>query len=263
VALNMIDVAEAMGIKIDVAGLAKRLGCPVVLVVSTEGKGIGELKQAICAAVANPPVPTAKITYAPSLGQAITALLPAVNAIGTSRGADPRWLAPRLLEGDDLARAIVDGRVEDETLARLREGLADDVDILLADGRYGFANRITQEMVSRKSRLSRSLSDRIDRVILNRLLGIPIFLAVMYLMCMWTINIGGAFIDFFNQFTGTLTVDGFASLLKGLISPEWLTVLLAKGIGGGIQVSRGPSCLRSAPSPLRPGAWPRMASATT
>jgi ferrous iron transport protein B len=236
VALNMIDVAEAMGMKIDVPGLAERLGCPVVPVIATEGKGVGELKQAVVEAVANPPVPTAEIAYAQSLEQAIAELLPALGAIAAGSAADPRWLATRLLEGDDLAGAIVGGRVEGETLARLRDGLADDVDILLADGRYGFANRVTQATVSRKSRVSRNLSDRIDRVILNRVLGIPIFLLVMYLMFMFTINVGGAFIDFFDLFAGTLVVDGFAALLNGLGTHEWLTVLLANGIGGGIQV---------------------------
>jgi Fe2+ transport system protein B len=189
VALNMIDVAEAMGMKIDVPGLAERLGCPVVPVIATEGKGVGDLKQAVVEAVASPPVPSAEITYAQRLEQAIAELLPAVGAIAAGSAADPRWLAARLLEGDDLAGAIVGGRVEGETLARLRDGLADDVDILLADGRYGFANRVTQDTVSRKSRVSRNLSDRMDRVILNRVLGIPIFLLVMHLMFMFTISV--------------------------------------------------------------------------
>ncbi|MCB2100065.1 MAG: ferrous iron transport protein B, partial [Rhodobacterales bacterium] len=69
----------------------------------------------------------------------------------------------------------------------------------------------------------------------HRALGIPIFLGVMYLMFMFTINIGGAFIDFFDIFVGTLLVDGLGTLMANLGSPEWLIALLAGGVGGGIQ----------------------------
>jgi ferrous iron transport protein B len=67
-------------------------------------------------------------------------------------------------------------------------------------------------------------------------LGIPIFLGVMYLMFMFTINVGGAFIDFFDLFVGALLVDGLSELLTEFGSPSWLTTLVANGIGGGVQV---------------------------
>ena len=76
----------------------------------------------------------------------------------------------------------------------------------------------------------------IDRVVLSRGLGIPIFLAAMYLMFLFTINIGGAFVDFFNDVGAALFKDGFGALLHGLGSPDWLVVLLADGAGGGLQV---------------------------
>jgi ferrous iron transport protein B len=114
--------------------------------------------------------------------------------------------------------------------------LGDDIDISLADARYGFVNQVTGDTVHRKSQVKRSTSDTIDRVVLNRVVGIPIFLLAMYLMFMFTINIGGAFIDFFDIFTGTILVDGLGQWMTSLGSPEWLTVLVANGIGGGIQV---------------------------
>jgi ferrous iron transport protein B len=90
--------------------------------------------------------------------------------------------------------------------------------------------------VVRTKEIKRTLSDSIDRVVLNRALGIPIFLLAMHLMFMFTINIGGAFIDMFDIISGAIFVDGFAQLLGGIGSPEWLTVVLANGAGGGIQV---------------------------
>jgi ferrous iron transport protein B len=75
----------------------------------------------------------------------------------------------------------------------------------------------------------------LDRLLLHRWLGIPIFLAVMYLMFLFTINVSAAFIDFFDQSAQTIFVDGFAQLLQRIGSPGWLIALLADGVGGGIQ----------------------------
>ena len=71
---------------------------------------------------------------------------------------------------------------------------------------------------------------------LSRYFGIPVFLGVMYLMFMFAINIGGAFIDFFDGVAGALFVDGLGELMRGIGTPEWLVILLANGAGGGIQV---------------------------
>jgi ferrous iron transport protein B len=236
VALNMMDAAESAGLRIDVPGLARRLGCPVVPMVAARNRGIDELRQAIAQAVARPAEPSAEIPYAAGLEQAVRVLVDLLAERADAVGADPRWLAVRLLEGDDLARSLAGPTVDNEVLAGLRAALPDDIDILLADGRYGFANRITRETVRRGLQLAQSRSDRIDRVVLGRVLGIPIFLLVMYLMFMFTISIGTAFIDFFEIFVGTLVVDGFAALLNSLGSPQWLTVVLAQGAGGGVQV---------------------------
>ena len=90
--------------------------------------------------------------------------------------------------------------------------------------------------VKKASQLKRSTSDKIDRVVLNRTLGIPVFLAVMYLMFMLTINVGSAFIDFFDIITGTFLVEGLGYVLSQANAPPWMVFLLADGVGGGIQV---------------------------
>lgn len=236
VALNMIDVAESFEMEIDVEKLAQYLGCPVVPVVAVDNQSIDKLKHTLAESVRAPVVSAVEITHDASLEQAVGELIPLLGGAAQQAGADPRWLATRLLEGDDLARGIAADAVPVERLEALCAGLTDDVDILLADGCYGFANRVTQDSVKRKSQTSRNRSDRIDRVMLNRALGIPIFLAVMYLMFMFTINIGGSLIDFFDLFTGTLLVDGLAEIMGAMGSPDWSTVLIANGIGGGVQV---------------------------
>ncbi|WP_089725626.1 Fe(2+) transporter permease subunit FeoB [Candidatus Thiosymbion oneisti] len=236
VVLNMVDVAEEKGRRVNAAGLANRLGCPVLPVVASRGNGIEALKRALLEAVEQKPVPTVEIRYDTILEDAITGLVPKLSLVAERNGDSPRWLAARLLEGDDLARELVGDAVSETELKAIAGDVAEEIDILLADARYGLAHALARDVIEQKGKVSTNRSDRIDRVMLNRVLGIPIFLLAMYLMFMFTINIGGAFIDFFDILAGTLFVDGFAEVLGRLGSPEWLTVGLAGGIGGGIQV---------------------------
>ncbi len=89
-------------------------------------------------------------------------------------------------------------------------------------------------MRRQEGKLSRSISDKIDAVLLHRAFGIPFFFVVMYLMFMFSINIGSAFIDFFDISVGAILVDGGHYLLDGHL-PVWLVTVIADGVGGGVQ----------------------------
>jgi ferrous iron transport protein B len=119
--------------------------------------------------------------------------------------------------------------------AKLATELGEEPDLVMSDLRYGRVREITRQTVNRAREVSRTLTDRIDALVLNRVLAIPVFLLAMYLTFMVTINVGGAFIDFFDQFTGAITVDGFRAVLEALGLPALLVTLLADGVGGGIQ----------------------------
>ena len=108
-------------------------------------------------------------------------------------------------------------------------------DIAAAVAHYADARRLAGAALKNAVPAVHPLTERIDHLVLHRWLGVPIFLLLMYLMFMFTIKFGGAFIDFFDQAAGALFVDGFGALLAILGAPEWLAVLLARGIGGGIQ----------------------------
>jgi ferrous iron transport protein B len=108
--------------------------------------------------------------------------------------------------------------------------------VLLADRRYTLANDVAHRVVTRPNATVGMLSDRVDRVVMHRIWGVPIFLAAMYLMFMFTINVGGAFIDVFDGVAGALFVDGTRELLVAAGAPAWLIVVAADGVGGGIQV---------------------------
>ncbi|MBU1236532.1 MAG: Fe(2+) transporter permease subunit FeoB [Gammaproteobacteria bacterium] len=233
-ALNMTDVAEAKGMQVDAAALARELGCPVVPVIASAGNGISELKRAVGRAAQDKPRATARVAFGDGLDRIVDTLSLEIEVAVPAETAAPRWLAVRLLEGDDLARRIAGGTLANRA-NELAATLDDDLDILIADARYSLANRVANAAVTRSGEIARDLTDRIDRVVLNRTLGIPIFLFMMYLMFMFTINIGGAFIDFFDQAAAALVVDGFGEVLGNFGAPEGLNVLLAKGIGGGLQ----------------------------
>ncbi len=239
IALNMIDAARLKGVAIDVDELSNLLGCPVVPISASTGEGIRHLKEVINRAAQDKPIPSLDIPYAPALEQAIDKLSPLLQPLAEQHRCDRRWLTVRLLEDDTLAKQIA-GHELKGTVAALQRQIeteaADEIDILAADARYGFVNSLTQRFVIHTQQLNRHTTERIDALVLNRFLGIPIFLLVMYLMFMFTINIGSAFIDFFEQVTGAFFVDGLAFVLNQMNWPEWLVVLIAQGAGGGVQV---------------------------
>ncbi len=239
VVLNMMDSAERKGIKIDVGLLSKKLGCPVIPVTAASLQGIENLKTVINRSAVDKPVPSAVVNYDPILEQAIDQLSRKVTGAAAQHHCDERWLAIRLLEDDTLAKQFAGSEwtnLAKKIQASVEQEIGDDIDIVAADARYDFVNKLTQDCVIKLTEVSRDVSDRIDRVVLNRFLGIPVFLFVMYLMFMFTINFGTAFVDFFDQLVAAFLVDGLSVLLTNWHWPEWLIVLLTDGVGGGIQV---------------------------
>jgi ferrous iron transport protein B len=252
-ALNMMDAVKQRGIKIDMAFLEDKLGCPVIPISASTKDGIGALKAAINSAAITKPIPSSIISYIPELEQAINDISPLLIEAAQQNHCDLRWLAVRLLEDDTLARQIVGDTFTQgptpsgtqvnsplQTAAQLQRRVEtetdDEIDILAADARYGFVNELTGGAVCKLTEVTRHTTDKIDNIVLNRFLGIPIFLLVMYAMFMFTINIGSAFVDFFDQSIGALLIDGLGLVLTDLNWPQWLIVLITNGIGGGIQV---------------------------
>jgi len=237
--LNMMDAVKQRGIKIDCDFLAGQLGCPVIPITASTKDGISTLKAQINSAAITKPIPSVKINYAAALEQAIEDISPKLLGIANQHHCDLRWLAVRLLEDDTLAKQFA-GKTLMPIVAGLQRRVEietdDEIDILAADARYGFVNELIQGAVCKLNEVSRHTTEKIDNIVLNRFLGIPVFLSVMYAMFMFTINIGSAFVDFFDQSAGALLVDGLGLVLAEIHLPQWLIVLITKGIGGGIQV---------------------------
>ncbi len=238
VVLNMIDVAKEKGIKIDAKALSNRLGCDVIPVVASRNDGVEPLKQAIDTHLkTKKTIKPVQVRYSDSIEKALSSLESNVAAKASELKVSSRWLAGRLLEGDNSLESLMPAAALAEvTDARniLQASEDEDVDILFADARYRFIDALTSGVVARSQSISKSITQKIDSVVLSRMFGLPIFFGIMYLMFMFSINIGSAFIDFFDIFFGTIFVDGVHHVMDSLGAPEFLTTLLTS-IGGGIQ----------------------------
>ncbi len=240
VVLTKIDRAAAAGMTVDAAHLAVHLGCPVVPVNATTREGIVTIRHALQAALENPPRPEAHISYPSEVETIISAWKPSLEPLRSATGLPARYAALRLLEGDEsLEESVFSDRLLPpegviESRKALERELGEEPDIIIADGRYGFIHGISRDVITRKPSRE-SITEKIDNVVMNRWLGVPVFLTAMYLVFWSTISFGGAFIDFFDILFGTIFVDGAGALLGAVGAPPWMVGVLADGIGAGIQ----------------------------
>ena len=233
IALNMMDVARKRGVAVDAGVLAARLGCPVVPIVATTREGMSELKARTLAAADKRQTSGFPLALDEAVEQALLRLEP---LLADSPEANRRWLALKLLEGDDEGAPTAQTAAVAGVRQWVSERFGKDLGLAIADSRYTHAHTLAREVIRESGTQKRTFSDRIDGLVLGRWSGVPIFLGVMYLMFLFTINVGGAFIDLFDGVAGALFVDGLGALISAAGGPAWLRVLLADGAGAGLQV---------------------------
>ncbi|WP_432452826.1 MULTISPECIES: Fe(2+) transporter permease subunit FeoB [unclassified Agarivorans] len=226
--LNKMDTAKAKLLKIKVQQFSERFQVPLVCLAATNNKQVAKFKQELPALMREAQQTEAlQLVYSEELEQFVSDWQ---GKLGLSRGQ-----AIRLLEQDPLQLEPLDAEQQQQVQLAIAS-LADvDIDLALAGSRYNLIYELTQSSITKKGELRRDYSMYIDRVLLNRWIGIPAFLVVMYCMFMFAINGGAVFIDFFDITAGTIFVDGVSELLASLGAPQWLTVVLANGVGVGIQ----------------------------
>jgi ferrous iron transport protein B len=231
VALNMLDIAEKQAIRIDIDALAARLGCPVVPLVSTRGRGIESLKLAIDR---KQPNQKSELVHYPQVllqeAESLAADMPQEMPV-----EQRRWLALQMLEGDIYSLAYAGNATDklDAARAHLAETV-DDPALLIADARYQSIASVCDAVSNSMTAEPNHLTVAMDKIILNRYLGLPIFMLVMYLMFLLAINIGGALQPIFDAGSVAIFIHGIQWLGYTLHFPDWLTIFLAQGIGGGI-----------------------------
>ena len=240
VVVTMMDIARHRNIVVDLKHLSEHLGVPVIGVDATKEKDLARLKAALGESVAEAKVPTVELDYGNELEHEIDILASATIKTAEGLKVTPRWVAIKTLEGDpfirrkleayhDMAPEVVDGAIE-----RVTNILADPPDVELAEARYGVIAGLVHDVV-KVTRTKTYVSEWIDRFVLNRFLGIPLFLGIMYLVFWFTQAVGGAFIDFFDILGDTVFVSGLGWLMTTCHSPGWLTAIVANGAGTAVQ----------------------------
>ncbi|WP_245869136.1 Fe(2+) transporter permease subunit FeoB, partial [Vibrio fujianensis] len=230
VVLNKMDALKRARQTIDSKKLEQMLGCPVLALSANNKHQVQRFKEQLHKKMLQGiALKQLELDYGATFEQAIAELEPIFSAQEVSA----RALAIRALENDLL---VINERIEEERQLINREQLKCelDIDLHVADVKYTFLHHCCQQVRRSEGKLSHSFTEKVDKVILNKWVGVPFFFAVMYLMFMFSINIGSAFIDFFDIGVGALFVDGGHYLFDEHL-PIWLVTLLADGLGGGIQ----------------------------
>lgn len=231
VVLNKMDLADKQHLVINEQRLSEQLGCIVVSLSAHDQQAVKQLANTFGRLKLDNFKTDFCLDYGVELQPAIeqtSQLFPSETRL------KPNALAIKCIENDHLIMQGFNDQDKNK-IKRLRNSLNIDIDLQIADVRYTFIYRLTQQAVTIKGHLSTTLTEKIDAVTLNRYTGIPVFLLIMYFMFMFSINIGSAFIDFFDIAAGAIFVDETAHWLAVINTPEWIINVLAYGVGNGIQ----------------------------
>ena len=242
VALNMIDVAERRGIEIDEAVLAQRLDVEVVRTVARKGVGTEELKAAVARALEREPRQLV-IDYGPVVERHIGGLVedileyPSVGIAGS-----PRWTALQLLAGDRVLRTELSeqpgGHAILEAAAADRDGIAaettSECEMELAEHRFEWITGLVDEMTGSIA-MTTTWSDRVDRVLTHRFLGIPVFLVVMWIVLRVTADVTAPYLDWVDS-TISGPISRWSIELLGLVGLDggWVESLVVDGVLAGV-----------------------------
>ncbi|MBE7534044.1 MAG: ferrous iron transport protein B [Chloroflexi bacterium] len=241
IALNMMDAAQARGLQIDTQMLSARLGVPVIPTVASRAQGTDGLLQAVNRVAMGQAF---ALDYGRDLETEITRLcqiMAQYPAIGQLYPA--RWLALKLLEQDqELQTALltVPGGPALLTYAQLSihqlsQMAGDDMDVLIANRRYTWIHALVQEVVTPTRPHNVSLSDRLDRLVLHRRWGIPIFLALMWVVFKITAESSAPLVDWIDGvINGPVARWGLAGLTAVNLQETWLASLFVDGLIAGV-----------------------------
>ncbi|MCB2227910.1 MAG: ferrous iron transport protein B [Desulfarculaceae bacterium] len=242
IALNMMDVAEAKGLSIDTDKLGKLLGAPLVPTVARTGKGVPELLAAAAKVAAErkewKPL---ELSYGHDVDQALNELTASLNGGGREwEPLSPRWVGLKLLENDsevkaqvarDPSLAALTGTRRQELSEHIRSTMDDDPEGIIADHRYGFISGLYRQAVTETRGQRLELSDRIDKVLTNRLLGPVFLLAILYGVYEFVFWASETPVGWFETFFGWLGGVAEAAIPEGLLQSLIVSGVI-DGVGG-------------------------------
>jgi ferrous iron transporter FeoB len=233
VVLNKYDVLKRRNQSIDTATLSEKLGCPVVALSAYNRKEVLSFKATLPALMAKAQA-TQPLTL--TYNDEIDSLVGHIAGQLTHTHLSARGCALRLLEQDPVVTESMSAQLSDKASQQIMQlQHMQDLDLALADTRFSYVYHECRPALHQHGKLSQKRSEQLDNLLLNRWLGLPFFLGMMYLMFLFAINLGSAFIDFFDILVGGIFVEGSRVLFEHIGLPEWLIALLSDGFGNGIR----------------------------
>lgn len=256
IAINMMDVVKKNGDKIDIAALSKKLGCHITEISALKGTGVNEAaEKAIAAAQGGKTIP--QHSFSGEVEHAIAHIEEAV--LHSLPDEQQRWYAIKLFERDE--KIIEELKIDPDIISHIEkdithveEEMDDDAESIITNERYVYIADVIKGCYKKKKTAGLTVSDKIDRIVTNRILALPIFVAIMYLVYKisigtvgdWTVTFmnDGLFGSFAETFPGTFMASwpSVPELLDRVlldasgtpVVAEWLYGLIQDGIVGGV-----------------------------
>ena len=237
IALNMADLLEKRGIKIDTKRLSMLLDCPIIETSALKGEGLDKLIDEAVKVAKSSKVDLPKEIFSKDMEAAIDEVK---GVLPTSVTDDKkRWYAVKFLENDEKVKEAMKLSASGQSLfdtkrQELEKQHDDDMESIVTDERYKFIQKIVNTTV-KKAKDKLTVSDKIDRIVTNRILGIPIFVAVMWLVYYVSVTTVGTFVtDWTNDVFVVAIQDFFTNILTSLGAGDMVMGLVVDGIIGGL-----------------------------
>ena len=249
IALNMMDEVEASGTKIDVKKLSKILGVPVIPIVARSGKGINELMEAAQKIASSKTQSNDLEVFSPQVNNYITEIVGLLDDNDNQNhksSSYEMWQAIKILEEDEIVIEKLPGNKRAKITSIVEKANSDfngDTEAEIADQRYKFISEVVNKTVSKPLKANgqrkETTSDKIDKVLTNRIIAIPAFLVIMYALFSITFGEGPLGIGVWLQTIVTDFWDGpFTETIMGAIesmgAADWATGLVGDGILAGV-----------------------------
>ncbi|MCY6957109.1 ferrous iron transport protein B [Clostridium brassicae] len=241
VALNMVDEAKNRKIEIDIDKLSAELGVPVIATVATKKQGIEELISKVLEYGKKGRNARVEIAYGSEIEKEISNLKASLEESAASIEYPAQWTAIKLLENDSyiLNNIKEKGNVQkvldklSHSVKRLTESLGYEPEMAIVDKRYEFIGEVVQKSIKRSEKYEETLSDKIDRFVTNKFLGIPIFAFIMFCLYQATFVVGQFFADTLEEWFGVLGEKAGEAMANSGAS-EMLTSFVTDGLINGV-----------------------------
>lgn len=239
-AINMMDLVKKNGDIIDFDKLSSELGCPVVEISALQGKGCREAAEKAMELAMNKKPLRLPSVFTGSVEHAIAHIEESISDKVEDQFV--RWYAIKVFERDQDATGAL--QLEPKLMSHLEghikdceDELDDDAESIIINQRYGYISKIIDSVMKKKKQgVSMTTSDKIDHIVTNRILALPIFFLIMTLVYFISVTtVGGWATDWVNDtFFGEIVNDAATGFMESIEAPDWMSSLVVDGIIGGV-----------------------------